>query len=377
MVSGIVVSYSIDLIKGLSSRLVLEWDETRRWKKKYIANSSQPNVFYGTNQVLGPENKVSGGLVKLQDLVTAFPNCLQHPNLLYLVSSRFPSHALRMVDIALSNGAGFVLNQNGVAFPAWCAEGWRQVNERLARILHSAHHVFYQSEFCRVAADEFLGKSTQPSEVLYNPVDTSVFVPLKQKKQSDELRLLLAGSHNVAYRVRTAIQALSQLRRQGVECRLLIAGKYGWANSTQQALREAHEIAAREQVVDWVDFQGAYRQEEAPTLFQSADILLHTQYNDASPRLVVEAMACGLPVVYSASGGVPELVGSVGGIGVPTPLDWEHAHPPNPDGIADAVIKVSEKLNEFSRSARNIAITKFDVFPWIERHRELFNSLCC
>ena len=59
-----------------------------------------------------------------------------------------------------------------------------------------------------------------------------------------------------------------------------------------------------------------------------ADLLLHTKYNDPCPTVVLEAMASGLPVVYSASGGVPELVGEEAGVGIPAPFDWEHDHPP-------------------------------------------------
>lgn len=61
-------------------------------------------------------------------------------------------------------------------------------------------------------------------------------------------------------------------------------------------------------------------------------ILLHTKYNDRSPRFAVEAMACRLSVVYSATGGVAQLVGERVVIGVPAPLDWHKDHPQKPAG---------------------------------------------
>ena len=64
-------------------------------------------------------------------------------------------------------------------------------------------------------------------------------------------------------------------------------------------------------------YEGAIRD----ALFAS-DIYITFTHKDPCPNTVIEAMACGLPVVYSASGGVPELVGPEGGIGLPAPLDF-------------------------------------------------------
>ena len=56
---------------------------------------------------------------------------------------------------------------------------------------------------------------------------------------------------------------------------------------------------------------------------------------------MIEALACGRPVVYSNSGGVPELVGSEAGIGVGTEQTWDRDVPPDPVALAEAVAKVS------------------------------------
>src|SRR5206468_10667956 len=120
---------------------------------------------------------------------------------------------------------------------------------------------------------------------------------------------------------------------------------------------------------------GTYTQAAAPDVFRSADVLLHTKYNDPCPGLVVEAMACGLPVVYSSSGGVPELVGQDAGIGLPAPLDWERQHPPEPEALAEAVIQVVDRLEDYREAARRRAVEAFDSRPWIARHLEVFRGL--
>ena len=361
-------------LQSVYSRLLLEWDEFRRWNGS-IDHSEKVRVFYGLKKIAGPNEKVWGGLVKLQDLAMEFPNHPKAPNLLYLVSSSLPSHATRMSSLAIKNGCKLVLNQNGVAYPAWCFSGWENFNRSMAAILHKSHWVFYQSNFCRLAADEFLGKRRNDAEVLYNAVDTTIFVPRRDTERNSTIRLLLAGSHGRPYRVQKAIQTLSELRRSGLECSLTIAGRFAWRTDERKALSEVHKMAVKEGVLPSINFRGPYLQSQAVQLFHEADILLHTTYNDVCPRLVIEAMACGLPVVYSASGGVPELVGTSAGIGVPAPLDWEKEHPPSPDALALAVKQVVDEYGNFAREARTRAVEKLDVVPWIKRHHEVFSSM--
>jgi glycosyltransferase involved in cell wall biosynthesis len=90
---------------------------------------------------------------------------------------------------------------------------------------------------------------------------------------------------------------------------------------------------------------------------------------------VIEAMACGLPVVYPASGGTVELVGEEAGIGVPHPVSWERDEPPAPDALAEAVLRVLAERERYAAAARRRAVERFSLEPWLERHGELFAEL--
>jgi glycosyltransferase involved in cell wall biosynthesis len=97
--------------------------------------------------------------------------------------------------------------------------------------------------------------------------------------------------------------------------------------------------------------------------------------NDPCPSLVIEAMACGLPVVYPASGGVVELVGDEAGVGVPHPDSWERDEPPSAEALAAGVFRVLDDLSGYGTAARRRAVERFALGPWLDRHAALFAEL--
>jgi glycosyltransferase involved in cell wall biosynthesis len=330
------------------------------------------HVSYGHDRLPAPDEVAHGGIIKFQRLAQAFPNTPRRFNVLYMVSSNHPPYALHLRHAARRKGARFVWNQDGVAYPAWMPSGWKEANDSMAKLLHSADHVFYQSEFSRSSSDQFLGHRAEPSEVLYNAVDTDLFRPARghDAHGRDDLVLLTAGSKYLFHRIESAIRTLAWVLRSRPRTRLVFAGKL-W----DRLVKPTHKLIAELHVEDHVAFLPPFTQEKAPGIFQGCDILLHPKINDPCPGIVIEAMACGLPVVYSDSGGTPELVGEDAGIGVPTEASWERFIPPAPETWTEAILTVAEDLSRYGKAARQRAVDRFDLRPWIERHRQVFSEL--
>jgi glycosyltransferase involved in cell wall biosynthesis len=328
-------------------------------------------VFYGHDRIPTLDEAAHGGTVKFQQLERELPNEPQGFNVLYLGSSNRPPDSSGLIRLARARGAAIVLNQNGVAYPGWHGPGWERTNEPLAELLRAADHVFFQSAFCKRSSDRFLGEPNGASEILHNPVDTDRFVP--GARPDRPLTLLLGGNQYQRYRFESAVRALALVAEER-DARLLVAGRISWHADARLAEREAAELLTEVGVTERVELIGAFTQREAPALYRRADVLVHTKYNDPCPTVVLEAMASGLPVVYSASGGTPELVGETG-VGVAAPEDWERDHPPEPQELARAIGEADDRREELGAAARARVQARFALPRWIERHRQLFAEL--
>jgi glycosyltransferase involved in cell wall biosynthesis len=317
-------------------------------------------VFYGHDVVPQPGEPVAGGTGKFQRLAQSFPNTPTGFSLLYLGSTWLPRDLRPLLALVRRRRIPVVVNQSGVAYPGWAGAETEAINEPFRRALLAAEHVLYQSEFCKQSADEFLGEPGGTWEVLYNAVDVEHFTP--GEPPAGPPTLLLGGDQTQAYRLEVALRTLALLP----DARLIVTGRL--VSDPAPLVRELG-------LGDRVELAGRYAQVDAPALFRRAHLLLHTKVLDPCPSLVIEAMACGLPVVYAASGGTVELVGDEAGVAVPHPQSWEHDQPPAPEALAEAVRTVLTDRERYAAAARARAVARFALGPWLDRHAEVFAQL--
>jgi glycosyltransferase involved in cell wall biosynthesis len=310
-----------------------------------------------------------GGMVKMIYLAEAFPHSFPSANLLYAVSSVGNSMSPAILARAKKKGLKIIVNQNGVAFPAWDGVNYQRTNQSMKETLGYADTIIYQSQFCELGAERYLSPPDVPHEIIYNPVDIRLFTPEDRTKKTDSLTLLLGGNQYEQYRLELALMTLKSLHRYVPDAKLIITGKLWLPYS--EAQKWTNKTVAEMSLGDHVTFTGSYVQKDAPLIFSKAHILLHTKYADPSPGLILEALACGLPVVYVSNGGMPELVQEAG-IGVPVEHSWETINLPEPEKLADAVLQVYSRCSEYSELARQRAVEKFSLEKFVERHAEIF-----
>ena len=328
-----------------------------------------PVLYVNEKELSSRGGIIRGGEVKISLLSKAFKGSSKSFNLIYLVSSALQKDSIALALAAKSKGIVVVWNQNGVAYPSWAPKSYRYINNRLQTGMQTAECVIYQSRFCMDSTHLWVGKF-QNETIIYNPVDTDIFYP--GSSQLNEINLLLCGTQQAEYRVTSALDLLAELLNRRLRVKLTIAGKLNWLGA-EASLREA---LRRMKLLDNVIRIDEFDRLAAPNIFRSATILLHTKYNDPCPTVVLEALATGVPVVCSDSGGLPELVDNSSGILIPVERgDYSRDHMIPATKGADAVLQIIDRYESYRDAARTIATERFSLTHWNHRHSELFQNL--
>jgi len=159
------------------------------------------------------------------------------------------------------------------------------------------------------------------------------------------------------------IDALARMREAGASTHLVLVGE----GPEQGALQRQ---AARLGVEDAVTFVGYVPQHEMAPYYRAADIFALASEFDNSPNVVLEAMACGLPVVATDVGGVAEyVIEKRGGSLVPRA---------DADGMAGALgrwLGDSDARREASTFNRQRVLDRFSWRASAERLLEVYHEV--
>jgi len=153
-------------------------------------------------------------------------------------------------------------------------------------------------------------------ETIPNGTDTVFFAPLPEGRSkpggTDETTFLMVA-HNPALKgLDIALKALAVLAQEGRAIRLLVAG----IDHIDPWSHMAERLGVRERIA----FLGIVA--DMRPVYARADVLVHPTRWDACSLVVLEAMACGLPVVTTAMNGAASMIASgISGFVLPSPED--------------------------------------------------------
>lgn len=122
---------------------------------------------------------------------------------------------------------------------------------------------------------------------------------------------------------------------------------------------ELEKLAVQLGIAERVEFLGEINHGQMPDVYRHADVYVQASWHESQGMAVLEAAACGLPVVGTAVGVLPEL-GSAVSVG------YEAA-------LAGAM---RDALEERSLGVRERIVNEFSLGVAVERFLMLYRSLC-
>jgi glycosyltransferase involved in cell wall biosynthesis len=146
--------------------------------------------------------------------------------------------------------------------------------------------------------------------MIMNAVDTGKFCPdadsryemrLKHGVSEDQCAILFVGRIEEIKRVDRVVEAMAHLRSGDTKYRLFLAGD-------GTCRKRLEEYVLREGLGERITFFGDVAHNELPSYYNMADILVLPSEMEGVPMVILEALACGTPVVASNVGGVPDIV---------------------------------------------------------------------
>ena len=258
--------------------------------------------------------------------------------------------------------------QNGGVFKA---QSWKKV------LLHLRNRIATNPTTKIIAISNFIksllttaGVAENKIAVRYLGIDTERFKPDEEARKRLSAEYDLNPSDLILSTVsylrpiknpQTIVEACGLLATRNVSFRLLVAGD-------GEMLTELKELSHRLNIADRILWLGLVP--NPASLLQASDLFLLTTVGEAFGLVLAEAMACGVPVVATRSGGIVEVIddGTTGLL--VSPLD--------PAALADALEQLAgdpARRHAMGVAGRQRVLMNFTVEAAVENTIRVYESL--
>lgn len=237
-----------------------------------------------------------------------------------------------------------------------------------------ASHVVYQSEFVAAWWERVRGRAPVPSTVIYNGVDLGAYTPHGPgHPPTDHCRLLMVeGSLMGGYEfgLNAAVELAGYLSSMKLPypssyVELVVVGRA--APGLAERWTSYLEGSGKSEKIK-IHWFGLARGDQIPDLDRSAHLLYSADVNAACPNSVIEAMACGLPVLSFETGALPELVKGDAGRLVPYGGNPWRLAPPDTESLADSALEILDDPGRFRSAARARAKEAFGLDEMVDAY---------
>jgi glycosyltransferase involved in cell wall biosynthesis len=158
------------------------------------------------------------------------------------------------------------------------------------------------------------------------------------------------------------IRAIPSIIQNKENVNFIVVGD-GWLKSDIEIFQSENNFGDKIEIVDGV------LHEEVPSYLKNLKLLVIPSYTEGLPNVMLEAMACGTPVLATPVGAIPDIIkdGETGFI-------MENN---SPECIAENVIRVLEysNLDEIVKNARKLIEEKYTYEAAVERYGRILENM--
>ncbi|OMH25946.1 group 1 family glycosyl transferase [Motiliproteus sp. MSK22-1] len=178
-----------------------------------------------------------------------------------------------------------------------------QIPSRARQIVAAAKHASGVVTVSKALAKQLcgMGVDEQKVQTIYNGVDHDKFGLEVNSSEEDPPYILFVGNLKKEKGVVELLEGFAGIAEQYPALRLVYAGEGVMASELLQGAKE-------KSLGDRVELLGTVDHSQLPALMAKAKAVALPSYNEGVPNVVLEAMACGIPVLATKVGGIPEVM---------------------------------------------------------------------
>lgn len=242
---------------------------------------------------------------------------MSSPDVLHYPSFNMPLFNSRPVVVTIHDLIYFL-------YPAACPNRLAYMYARFMfrKVVSAAARIITVSQYSKNDIVDHLGVAPEKVSVVYNGVST-IYKPVTDSSALDVVArrygitgeyIFYVGSHHPRKNLKRLIQAYAKLRNMS-KCQLVLTG------DVEERRRDLYKTVDALGLKGRVLFIGRVGEEDLPALYSMAKVFVLPSFYEGFGLPLVEAMACGAPVVTSNVTSLPEVAGDAAMIIAPADTD--------------------------------------------------------
>lgn len=182
---------------------------------------------------------------------------------------------------------------------------WHSFLGMQAKVVRRLKHIVTVSEVSRSDIAEAFKRPKASIDLIYNGIDTHIFVPKPSIKRRAFTIMTTASADKPLKGLRYLLEAIAVLKNDYPKLELRVIGKMAEDSDTAKRLEQLNLTKA-------VQFSSNISTDQLVDYYAEATIVVSPSLYEGFGLPIGEAMSCGVPVISSNGGALPEVVGDAG-----------------------------------------------------------------